>query len=102
MIVRIFRARILPGRLREWQAKVEALSIPWLREQEGLIAFCPGRPLEPQEREFSMTSVWKDAEVLRRAVGPNWQQPVLLEDEAELVESVAMHHYEVFAIEHKA
>ena len=84
MIVRIFRVRILPGMLREWQHKVETISIPWLRQQQGLIAFYPGKPVDAEVREFSMTSIWKDLEALQNAVGQEWQDPVLLEDEAEL------------------
>ena len=96
MIVRIFRVRILEGKLNEWQQKVEKYSIPWMRQQEGLIAFYPGKPIDEQSREFSMTSVWKDLDSVRQSVGEDWQQAVLLADEADLVESVEMHHYQTF------
>jgi quinol monooxygenase YgiN len=96
MIVRIFRVRVLPGKVDEWRHKVEAFSIPWLRRQEGLIAFYPGQPMDSRSREFSMTSVWQDADSIRKAVGEDWRQAVLLEDEAELVETVEMHHFETF------
>jgi quinol monooxygenase YgiN len=96
MIVRIFRVRVLPGKLNEWQQKVEEHSIPWMRQQDGLIAFYPGKPMDAKSCEFSMTSVWKDLDSIRRAVGEEWQQAVLLADEADLVEAVEMHHYEVF------
>jgi len=96
MIVRIFRVRVLEGKSDEWQQKVEAHSIPWMREQEGLIAFYPGKPVDDKSREYSMTSIWKDVDSIRRAVGEDWQQAVLLADEAQIVESVEMHHYQTF------
>jgi quinol monooxygenase YgiN len=96
MIVRIFRVRVLPGKSQEWRQKVEQHSIPWMRRQSGLIAFYPGKPIGVGEREFSMTSIWQDVDSIRRAVGEDWQKPVLLADEADIVESVEMHHYETF------
>ncbi len=96
MIVRVFRVRVLPGKTQEWQDKVETISIPWLRKQEGLITFYPGKPIEPEGREFSMTSIWRDVDSIRKAVGEEWQRAVLLEDEAALVEAVEMHHFETF------
>jgi hypothetical protein len=50
--------------------------------------------------EFSMISIWKDAESIKKAVGQEWQQPILLEDDADLVEAVEMHHFETFGHEH--
>ncbi|WP_082616209.1 antibiotic biosynthesis monooxygenase [Ensifer sp. Root278] len=73
MIVRIFRVRVLPGRLADWKNKVEGISIPWLRQQEGLIAFYPGKPIDPRDREFWMISIWKDVESIKKAAGHEWQ-----------------------------
>ncbi len=69
MIVRIFRVRVMEGKLAEWQQKVEAHSIPWMRKQTGLIAFYPGKPMDGESREYSMTSIWKDVASIRRAAG---------------------------------
>ena len=96
MIVRIFRARIRKGRLADWQQKVEDHSIPWLECQDGLVAFYPGKPLDAECNKFSMTSIWRDVESLRNAVGDDWQKAVLLEDEGDLVQAVKMHHYKTF------
>jgi hypothetical protein len=98
MIVRIFRVRVLPGKTHEWQDRVEVISIPWLRKQDGLIAFYPGKPIEPEGREFSMISIWSDVDSIRRAVGKEWQRAALLENEAALVETVVMHHFETFGM----
>lgn len=96
MIIRVFRARVRQGQLDAWQQKVEEHSIPWMREQEGMVAFYPGKPVDEKSREFTMISVWRDADSIRKSVGENWTSPVLLADEADLVEDVEMHHYEIF------
>jgi quinol monooxygenase YgiN len=96
MIVRIFRVRVRQGKLDEWQRGLEEHSLPWMRRQDGLIAFYPGKAMDEESHEYSMTSVWKDLHSIRRAVGEEWQQAVLLADEADRVEAVHMHHYETF------
>ena len=101
MIVRVFRVRVLEDKLDEWQEKVEVHSSPWMRQQSGLIASCPGKPFDEESREFSMTSIWEDEDSIRRSVGEDWQQAVLLADEADLVEFVEMHHYETFGTPRK-
>jgi hypothetical protein len=96
MIVRIFRVHVIEGKSEEWQQKVEQHSIPWMRQQSGLIAFYPGKPIGADDRKYSMTSIWENVDSIRRAVGDDWQRPVLLADEANIVESVEMHHYQTF------
>lgn len=95
MIVRIFKAQVVNGELAHWQQQVEDFSIPWLEAQDGMLACYPGKPLD-DEREFVMVSLWRDLDSLKVAVGDNWTEVVLLEDEASLVESVAVDHYESF------
>ena len=95
MIVRVFKARVLPGKLDHWQQQVEGHSIPWLTAQAGMLACYPGKPLG-DGRDFLMVSIWQDLESLRSAVGEDWTRVVLLEDEASLVEAVSVEHYESF------
>ncbi len=96
MIIRLFKAKIHPGQLDSWQEKVEKFSIPWLKQQKGLVGYYPGKPLSEQSREYSMLSLWDNMEVLINAVGENWEQVVLLEDEASLVEETSVEHFEYF------
>ena len=98
MIIRIFRAKIKPGKLTEWQDRVEKLSIPWLKSQGGLLKYYPGKPLGPDSKEFCMIMLWKDIESLKKAVAEDITQVVLLEDEATLVEESSVDHYELFGL----
>ena len=43
-----------------------------------------------------MVSVWDGLDSLRQAVGDDWKEAVLFGDEADLVEQVAVDHYETF------
>ena len=96
MIIRLFKAKIYPGQLDLWQEKVEKFSIPWLKQQSGLVDYYPGKPLSEQSREYSMFSLWENLEALKNAVGDNWEQVILLEDEASLVEETSVEHFEYF------
>jgi quinol monooxygenase YgiN len=97
MIVRIFRARVLPGKHDQWQQQVEDHSITWLASQEGMLGYFPGKP-HGDERDFVMVSLWQDIAALEKAVGENWSQAILFEDEASLVEEVSIEHYESFGM----
>jgi quinol monooxygenase YgiN len=96
MIVRVFRARIQPGKLAKWQEKVEKFSIPWLKSQRGMLGYYPGKPLDPASKEYCMISLWQDLNALKEAVGEDYLEVVLLEDEAVLVEETSVDHYELF------
>ena len=96
MIIRVFTVKVRPGCEAEWQDKVKQFSIPWIASQPGVLSYYPGKPLDGESRVFSMTSVWENLEAIQKAVGDDWQQVVLLEDEASLVEDRSVEHYEVF------
>ncbi len=74
------------------------LAITGSNGQEVASAFWPGEPITDQSREFTMVSLWDGLDSLRQAVGHDWKQAVLSGDEADLVEQVAVDHYETFGI----
>lgn len=96
MIIRLFKAKIYQGQHDSWEEKVEKFSIPWLKQQEELLEYYPGKPLSDQSLVYSMLSLWESMEALKKAVGEDWEQVVLLEDEASLVEEASVEHYEFF------
>ena len=98
MIIRLFKARIKPGKTAIWQEKVEKFSIPWLQKQKGIIHYFPGKPLSEKSREYCMISIWDSMDSLKQAVGDDWDKVVLLEDEASLVEDTSVEHFETFDI----
>jgi Antibiotic biosynthesis monooxygenase len=97
MIIRIFRVRVVLGREQDWQERVERLSVPWLKSLPGLVAYYPGRPtLGDGERTFTMVTLFESTAALQAAIGEAWREPVLLGDEAALVEFATVEHFEQF------
>lgn len=94
-IVRVFRARVKPGRRADLQRLVRDLSIPELSQAEGLLAYYPGAPLGDTE-EFSMVSVWRDLGAVRTYAGDDWAQPVIYPGEEDALVEVHVHHYQLF------
>ena len=93
MIIRVFRARIRPGKIADFKQMVQEQSIPWLTSTEGMLGYFAGQPLGDDEREFVMVTLWRDLDSLRGFVGENWKTPVVTADEAPLVEEMVAHHY---------
>lgn len=96
MIIRVFRARIRPGKVAEFKRMVQEQSIPWLTSTNGMLGYWAGEPRGDDEREFVMMTLWRDLESLKGFVGENWQTPVVTADEAPLVEEMVAHHYQKF------
>jgi heme-degrading monooxygenase HmoA len=94
MIIRVFRARVRPGKQQQFELKVRELSIPLVRSQKGLIAFFSGRPMESSPDEFVMVTAWKDLEALRAFAGDDWNVSVIPDPERPLLEDSFVHHYE--------
>jgi hypothetical protein len=95
MIIRVFRARTHPGKQADFETKVKELSIPLVQSQKGLLAFFSGRPMESSPDEFVMVTVWKDLESLKAFAGIEWNVSVIPEPERPLLQSSAVHHYEI-------
>ena len=93
MIVRIFRAKIRKGQVCEFKRMVQEQSIPWLENAEGMLGYFPGEPFGDDESEFVMVTLWRDQESLRAFAGADWDNPVVTEDEAPLVEAMFADHY---------
>ncbi len=96
MIIRVFRARIRPDKVADFKRMVQEQSIPWLISTEGMLGYFAGEPLDEDEREFVMVTLWRDVGSLKGFVGEHWKTPIVTADEAPLVEEMAAHHFERF------
>lgn len=96
MIIRVFRARVRPGKEREFERLVKEQSIPMVRKQKGVLAEYAGRPVGSNSNEFTFVSVWKDLSDIKTFVGEDWEKSVIPPDELPLIEEAFIHHYEVF------
>ena len=93
MIVRIFRAKIRKGQVSDFKRMVQEQSIPWLKNSEGMLGYFPGEPFGDNAQEFVMVTLWRDQASLQAFAGSDWDNPVVTEDEAPLVEAMFADHY---------
>jgi heme-degrading monooxygenase HmoA len=93
MILRIFRATIYEDKIPEFRKMVQEQSIPWLKGSDGMLGHFAGQPHGADEREFTMVSLWRDLDAVRAFCGDNWDNPVVTDDEAPLVEAMSVDHY---------
>jgi len=93
MIIRIFRANIRKGQVSEFKRMVQEQSIPWLEKSDGMLGYFPGAPFDENDREFVMITMWRDLDSLKAFSDSDWDNPVVTEDEAPLVEAMFADHY---------
>ncbi len=93
MILRVFRAVIYENRIAEFKQMVREQSIPWLEKSDGMLGYFPGEPFGSNEREFTMITLWRDIDALEAFAGKEWDDPVVTDDEAPLVEAMFADHY---------
>ena len=96
MIIRVFRAKVRPGKQREFERLVKEQSIPLVKRQRGVLAEYAGRPVGSNSNEFTFVSVWKDLEDLKAFAGKDWEKSVIPPDELPLLEETFVHHFELF------
>jgi hypothetical protein len=72
---------------------VQEQSIPWLESAEGMMGYIPAEPFGEHDQEFVMITLWRDLESLKAFSGSDWDNPVVTDDEAPLVETMFADHY---------
>jgi heme-degrading monooxygenase HmoA len=98
MIIRVFRAKVVPGAEEKLARKLRTASVDVLKGREGVLAYFAGRPTSVTPDEFVMISLWRDVDAVRAFAGDDWGNAVMPDDEyAPLLETAFMHHYEVIA-----
>jgi heme-degrading monooxygenase HmoA len=97
MVIRVFRARVQPGRQAEFEAMARRLSVPLVQKQKGMLGFYAGRPVGHSRDEFVMVTLWESVEALKAFVGPDWEQAVVPEEERPVLADTFLHHYEAYA-----
>ena len=98
MIIRIFRAKVRPGKQAQFERMVEQLSIPLVQAQKGMIAFYPGQLVGPHAHEFVLITIWKDMDSLKAFTGKKWLTAILPEEDLPVLEEIEVNGYEVFGL----
>ena len=66
MIIRVFRARIYPNKVEQFERFFLHKALPMVKAQSGLVSATVGKPLEPTPNEFLMITVWQDINALMK------------------------------------
>lgn len=97
MIVRVLTARVRAGKVASFNALFRR-QVALLREQRGLDHLTFARRFRSDgEQEAVLIEEWQDAQSLYAWVGPNLSEPRLIPGTRELIEDVAVVHYEALA-----
>jgi transposase/quinol monooxygenase YgiN len=94
MVIRVFSARLKPGKRTAYVRLCHDISLPLMREQSGFLTATIGAPRENAPNDFVFVSVWEDLASIQSFVGERWHEAIILPGEADLVEEVAVQHFD--------
>lgn len=91
----MFRARTRPGLAEAFEERARALGFDRMSNTPGLHAWIGGKPLDDDDRDFVMVTLWEDEESLRTYAGENWKRIDLPAEERAMLESLSVEHFDV-------
>jgi heme-degrading monooxygenase HmoA len=92
MIIRVFEARLKPGREHDFMAGERELL--GRTDIDGLLGVSIGRRLSGGAMHVITLTVWRDLAAIAAFSGSPSSDPVFLNGSDEMVESWSLHHYE--------
>jgi len=98
MIIRVFRARVHPGKVDAFRRFFEETALPLVRSQGGLIQVEVGWPMPPTPDEFLMIMKWESVAAIRAFAGDDWRMARILPEERHLLLETSVHHYEAAGV----
>jgi hypothetical protein len=94
VIIRVFRARIHPGKEDEFERFVAATGVPMVEAQAGCSDVAWGWSRWSDRPEFVVVTHWDSVHALEMFAGPRWQEAVIEPEEEHMVAEVSCEHYE--------
>jgi transposase/heme-degrading monooxygenase HmoA len=94
MIIRVFSARLKRGARDAYEDLCQRVSVPLMSAQPGFLTWRMGAERPGHPDDFVFVSLWRDLESLKAFTGEEWQAASILPGEADLLERVAVHHYD--------
>lgn len=94
MVIRVFKARLKPGKRGDFARLTRTTSLPMMRAYAGCLSARiwdspPGRP-----DIFVLTTIWRDLPSLKAFAGETWREAIVLPGEADLLEEATVEHYD--------
>lgn len=93
MIIRIFKARIQPGMVEEFEEKYHTISVPFMQSCEGMREVVIGKPTTSSPDEYVMVSYWDSEAALADALGDGWSGAHIPSGMEHLIESCSVQHF---------
>ena len=97
MILRVFIVTIREGMIAEFEDFFRKIPIPLVKRCPGMLSMHTGKPGPESPNQFCMTMIWKDVDALKGFAGENWREARIEPEEAHLIESVSLKHFELIA-----
>jgi transposase/quinol monooxygenase YgiN len=94
MIIRVFSARLKPGARDAYEDLCQRVSVPLMSAQPGFLTWRMGAERPGRPDDFVFISLWRDLESLKNFTGEQWEAASILPGEADLLERVAVQHYD--------
>jgi transposase/quinol monooxygenase YgiN len=94
MIIRVFSARLKPGARDAYEDLCQRVSVPLMSAQPGCLTCRMGAERPGRPDDFVFISLWRDLESLKAFTGERWEAASILPGEADLLERVAVQHYD--------
>ena len=86
MIVRVFRARVHPGKEDESERFVIQTGVPMVRAAEGCTHVTAGKSRWNEQPEFVVVTHWRSVDALQAFAGPDWQKADRTQEEDMLAD----------------
>jgi transposase/heme-degrading monooxygenase HmoA len=94
MIIRVFSARLRRGARDTYEDLCRRVSVPLMSAQPGFLTWRMGAERPGRPDDFVFISLWRDLESLKAFTGDEWEAASILPGEADLLERVAVQHYD--------
>jgi heme-degrading monooxygenase HmoA len=94
MGVRVFRARIRPGKESEFERFVMDTGVPLVTAQAGCSHVTVGKSRWSDQPEFVVVTHWDSIDALASFAGEDWRKAVVEPEEEHMLTEVFCDHYE--------
>ena len=98
MLIRLFHAKVRPGKQADFKKVLELLSLPTVQSRKGMIAFYPGQPMGMHGEEFVLVTIWKDLKGMETYTLEEWAKTIVPEEALPLLEEWHVHGYKSFGV----
>ena len=96
MIIRVLQVWLKPRAEAAFERLMRDEAIPLIRGEGGLVSLYAGKSLPPtndDSPQYVVVSIWRDQAALEAFMGPDWQVPIELPGEADLVLEMRLDNY---------